>query len=128
MDIYFLEATWTSQFRVYSYHCNTKLYAKYSNAIFGDQFYWRSTLNCMQNTQMQYLVFIFIGDWYLKYLRNWVGSEFWEFVFQTSPQDTFYTWHTHLGTCMEELVKPSFQAKIGTHSLFLIWVIYWAFL
>ena len=29
-----------------------------------------ATLNCMQNTQMQYLVISFIGDRYLKYLRN----------------------------------------------------------
>ena len=41
LDIYFLEATLISHFRVYSFHSNTKLYAKYSNAIFGDQFYRR---------------------------------------------------------------------------------------
>ena len=41
LDIYFLEATWTSNFRIYSFHRKTKLYAKYSNAIFGDQFYLR---------------------------------------------------------------------------------------
>ena len=29
-----------------------------------------ATLNCMQNTQMQYLVISFIGNRYLKYLRN----------------------------------------------------------
>ena len=40
LEIYFLEAAFTSNFRVYSFHNNTKLYAKYSNAIFGDQFYW----------------------------------------------------------------------------------------
>ena len=39
LDIYFLEATFTSNFRVYSFHSNTKLYVKYSNAIFGDQFF-----------------------------------------------------------------------------------------
>ena len=49
LDIYFLEANFTSNFRVYSFHSNTKLYAKYSNAIFGDQF---------------------IGNRYIKYLRN----------------------------------------------------------
>ena len=37
--IYFLETTLTSTFRDHSFHSNTKLYAKYSNAIFGDQFY-----------------------------------------------------------------------------------------
>ena len=26
-------------------------------------------------------------------------------------QDIFYTWDTHLGTCMVELIKPSCQAK-----------------
>ena len=40
-DIYFLEATLTSNFMVYSFHSNTKSYTKYSNAIFGDQFYRR---------------------------------------------------------------------------------------
>ena len=39
LDIFFLEATWTSTFKVYSFHSNTKLYTKYPNAIFGDQFY-----------------------------------------------------------------------------------------
>ena len=39
LDIYFFEATWTSNFKVYSFHSNTKLYAKYSNAVFGDQFH-----------------------------------------------------------------------------------------
>ena len=39
LDIYFLEATWTSNIRVYSFYSNTKLYAKFSNAIFGDQYY-----------------------------------------------------------------------------------------
>ena len=38
-DSYFLEATWTSSFRVYSFKDNTILYAKYKDAIFGDQFY-----------------------------------------------------------------------------------------
>ena len=41
LDIEFLEATSTSNFRVYSFHSNTKLYANYSNAIFGNQFYQR---------------------------------------------------------------------------------------
>ena len=41
MDIYFLEATGTLNFRVYSFHSNIKLYAKYTNAIFDDQFYRR---------------------------------------------------------------------------------------
>ena len=40
-DIYILEATWTSNFRVYSFHSNTKLYVKYSIAIFGNRFYRR---------------------------------------------------------------------------------------
>ena len=40
LDFNFLEAAFTSNFRVYSFHSNTKLYANYSNAIFGDQFYW----------------------------------------------------------------------------------------
>ena len=29
-----------------------------------------ATLNCMQNTQMQYLVISIIGDRYLKYLKK----------------------------------------------------------
>ena len=30
----------------------------------------KATLNCMQNTLMQYLVISFIGDIYVKYLRT----------------------------------------------------------
>ena len=30
-------------------------------------------------------------------------------------QDTFYTRDTHFGTCMEERIKPSCQAKSGIH-------------
>ena len=44
LDINFLEATLTSNFRVYSFHSNTKLYAKYSNAIFVGQFYQQKIL------------------------------------------------------------------------------------
>ena len=36
----------------------------------------KATLNCLQNTRMQYLVISFIGDIYLKYLRTLVGCEF----------------------------------------------------
>ena len=68
LDIYCLKATWTSNSRVYSFHSNTKFHAKYSNAIFGDQF---------------------IDNRCLKYLRNWVGCEFWEFAFQTSSMTHF---------------------------------------
>ena len=35
-----------------------------------------ATLNCMLNTQFQYLVISFIGDRYLKYLKNGVVCEF----------------------------------------------------
>ena len=44
LDIYFSEATWSSNFRVYSFHMNTKLYAKYSNAKVGDQFHRQQIL------------------------------------------------------------------------------------
>ena len=57
LDIYFLEATETSNFSVYSCQGNTKLYAKYMNAIFE--------------------VISFIGDVYLTCLRTSVGGEFW---------------------------------------------------
>ena len=43
----------------------------------------------MQNTQLQYLVISFIGDRYLKYLRNGVVCEFYEFVFQNSSKTHF---------------------------------------
>ena len=33
-------------------------------------------------------------------------------------QDRFYTWNTHLGTCMVELNKPSCQAETGKQKLF----------
>ena len=36
LDIYFLEATITSNVWVYSFQGNSKLYAKSTNAIFGD--------------------------------------------------------------------------------------------
>ena len=36
LDIYFLEATWTSDFKVYSRQGKIKLCRKYMNAIFGD--------------------------------------------------------------------------------------------
>ena len=39
LDSYFLEAIRTSKFRAKSFQGNTKLYAKYMNAIFGDQLY-----------------------------------------------------------------------------------------
>ena len=44
-----MEATLTSNFRVYSFQGNTKLYAKYMNAIFGDQFYRLYILKISKN-------------------------------------------------------------------------------
>ena len=49
LDIYFLEATRTSNFRVYSFQGNIKLYAKYINAIFDDHFYRRYILKISKN-------------------------------------------------------------------------------
>ena len=43
-----------------------------------------------------------------------------ENLFLTLINDTFYTLNTHLDTSMVELIKPSWQAKIGSQNLFFI--------
>ena len=43
-------------------------------------------------------------------------------LFKLLPRHILYRRYP-LGTCMEELIKPSFQAKTGTHRLFLILII-----
>ena len=49
LDIYFLETMLASNFRVYSFNSNTKLHAKYTDAIFGIQFYRRYILSISKN-------------------------------------------------------------------------------
>ena len=78
-----------------------------------------ATLNCKQNTWMQYLLISFIGDTciFLNFSRACVGLEFYNLLF-TFLSDTFYTWNAHLGTRKVELIKPSFQAKASAQKLF----------
>ena len=67
---------------VYSFQGSIKLYAKYTNARLGDQFY----LETLIILSFENLIRIFF-------------------------QGTFYTCSIYLGTCMAELIKPSSQAS-----------------
>ena len=83
--------------------------------IFGNNWFpWVSLIS--RNTQR---LISFISDRYLKYLWNWVGYEFWEFIFQNSSKIHFIHEIPIWALVWKNLLSPvskQKQAHIGCFS------------